>query len=327
MVRLNIYDPKEKLNTFLEYLNEEYISKYESIDKYSTTNGKFLFSNDPIYKFITQIHFAKKQDFDPNARPVSKLIKKDKENKRVYDNRLICPALLDSYMKFEQHNYAKQKENESPKYYDPFYLMWIEQIETYYAELRKLTELYFMNFDSNTYYNANCKSPIEYYIYFNEKIVRLRRLSTLIMTLVENNPSIFTPNQTENYSYVRCNMIDDAGDILRNKLIKIDEVGQIQNPEKENYKKESSKKNVKFHIHTGIIADGFKPELFSKKLFEIIGKFEKNGHELTKDFLTTYSVNTKNNEMVELDFSSEKLTLPRILSILEFAELYKELHG
>ncbi len=305
MIKLNNYNEKEALSKFYSFLNDKIEVKAKDSKFTMGKKGKLLFSNDPIFKFISQVHLASIKDYE--------------QSKKISANRILLPTLNESYLNFHSQNYLKSSDLNNDYTFDPFYLVWVKQIELYFKDLEELTTEYFDG-TINDNSNRNQFRPVDFFMYFNRKIIKLKRRAQLINILLELNPSIVKQEIKDSnkivkkiYTTVRCNWIDDCGDIDRNILMKVDdELGNVETGDKNS------------RDFTNITAVNFKPELYSRELFEII---------LSLGFSGSFEYENRNNPIYkiriddkkyDLDFSGTHLTLAKVLSLLEFDLIYKK---
>lgn len=324
MITVNNFDPRTEFYKYFDSLKDKYLDN-ESFLKKNNLNGfdslkskkdKFLFKNDQFYRFITEFHFVGKDDIVGAA------------NKPQFDFHLSAvkgnkvPELKDSYLKFKVENYSKLTiENHIE--IDPIYLMWIDQVKSYFLDLKDFASLYFGEIE------LSCKTPYEYYLFMNYELIKLRRRAKLIETLIQQNSSIVDVNKGA-YSAIRCNKIDACGDPNRDSLIRIKNIGEIIIPEKvgKNEKKERKKGDPKNRNYQGVYAENYNPELFAEEICSVINmnfkiKIDSDSDIFSKNVVNRYFMFVDNNK-IELDFSANHLTLPKVLSIIEFGELYKE---
>lgn len=318
MVTVNNFDARSLFYEYFEFLNGKYLgNEWFLIDNNLKGNGnskskkfKLPFANDPIYKFLTDFHFVEPED----------IVSVNEKN--VSSNQIIVPNLKESYLKFDVKNYCISSDQNKTQIVDPFYLMWIEQVQGYFNDLNELATTYFERNNDIRYIHEN-SVPYKLFIHMNEKITKLKRRAKIIETLVNLNSSVVTLNKGKKGEYyaIRCNKIDDYGDIDRDTLIKINPViGEVIVPEKSNVKR-----NRKYE---GTSSKNYKPEIFADELFAILKPYFRSDFTTTSDPLNNtvvkrYFIYIDNNK-VELDFSAEHLTLIKVLSILEFGELHKE---
>lgn len=293
------FNGKLVLQEFNSYLNKKIKDITKGYKVYmSEDRNRLLFVNDQIFRFIAQPHLVRTIDFTTNNK-LTRI-------KKPIKDRVELPELNDSYLVYEPQNYFKESALVTGYEMDPFYLIWVEQIELYFKELKVLTEEYFGRLQ-----NDNLSKPIEYFAYFNSKIVKLKRRAQLINILLEANPSIVyqgnNKDKKKTYIQVRCNWIDDCGDIDRNILFRVpEEIVDIP------YHENSSKD------YTNIIIEEYKIEMFSDRLMKIIRDCKLSCSIDSTSEYTKYYLNGK-----ELDFTKPNISLAMYLSILEFEELYK----
>jgi hypothetical protein len=115
--------------------------------------------------------------------------------------------------------------------------------------------------------------PYQSFIDINKKVVKLKRRARLIRILIENSPTISKqPIRGKDeevkkiYYSIRCNWIDDCGEVEFKRLIRIpDEVGEVNVVEKDIF--ESDKKSDRKEKR--LVADNFYPAMFSEDLFDV----------------------------------------------------------
>jgi len=331
MINANNYYEKEALQEFYSYLNQKIDALTSQNKKYIVAgkgkgkgNDKLLFVNDPIFKFISQMHFVRQIDIDNSEKPNRKPSSKNKDSNR----HLTLPKLKETYLQYEgKESYIKTNEIE----FDPFYVFWVEQINLYFQDLKLLTDEYFDLILFNGI-NTNKFKPVDYFIYFNEKIIKLKRRATLINILLESNPSIIYQLIKEDdlvrkaYISVRCNWIDDCGDIDRNILIKVSEEF-VENKIQLNVTDDIFKQIIKKEGLINLLSSNYHPLLFVQNLHEILGEF---GFDVVLRNISN-NPNNKNRKSlylhidgndVEFNLTASNLTLTKVLSIMEFGHLY-----
>lgn len=326
MITVSNFDPREEFYKYFDFLKVIYLDN-DSFIKNNNRKGseslkskkdKFLFKNDPFYRFITEFHFVEYDDIvgANNKQQIDLYLSGLKGNK--------VPELKDSYLKFGVENYGKLT-NENHIEIDPIYLIWIEQVKIYFSELKDFAKLYFGEF------NFSINSPYEFYLFMNNELIKLRRRAKLIETLYKMNPSIIEVNKGKKGAYyaIRCNKIDACGDPHRDSIYRIKDIGKITIPEKEKKIKHKTENFIpKNRKYKGMSAQYYNPEIFAEEICGVI-----NVH-FNINIISNLVANSKNrvnkyfmlvdNDMIELDLSANHLTLPKVLSIIEFGELYKE---
>lgn len=335
MIKANNYNEKEALQEFYAYLNNKIHSLITGNKQYLVREkgkGKLIFANDPIFKFISQPHLVRSIDIDSSIKTIKKSFIVSKNSTNTY---LSLPKLNDTYLNYTQDNYVTTDNPQNG--FDPFYFIWVEQIKSYFEDLKQLTDEYFDDKMSSGIFQEKY-SPIDYFIYFNGKIIKLKRRAALINILLESNPSIVNQIVKEKetikklYVSVRCNWIDDLGEIDRNILLKVsDDLVEENLPT--NVSIEEFNGFMKNKTLLEVLSNKFSTEMFSMNLFEVI-----KGAGLAVRY--NYLPDTKNNgaqgkynyylliegREIGLNFLAAN-SLAKVLSILEFGQLYEIFKG
>lgn len=299
-------DVREKLKEHYSLVNT-CLSRYEY--EMNKKTRRFMFSNESIFNFISQPHLSKPIDLkqeEKGAQP--KGLKKATYEDKEY---IKFPEFNESYLNFEIQNLLKETDIE----FDPFYYIWQKHINLYYEELTELTRDYFEGISHNLFPEIGIH-PINIFVYYNKKVIKLERRARLIFALMGNNPSIVQlgkENKRVIYNTLRCNWIDDNGDIDRNVRIQLGEIGEI-----------NVHKDARNRIQT-LTAPDFnlskRKKILSKVLksegwFTILEEPERDNNGINFE----YSI-IVNNKKFKLDFSKPHLTISRVLSLLEYSEL------
>lgn len=334
MIKANNYNEKEALQEFYTYLNNKIHTLISGNNKYlvgekGNGKGKLIFANDPIFKFISQPHLVRSIDFDNTVKTNKKPFIVSKNSTNTY---LSLPKLNNTYLNYTQDNYVT---TDNPQYgFDPFYFIWVEQIRYYFEDLKQLTDEYFDDKMSSGIFQEKY-SPIDYFIYFNGKIIKLKRRAALINILLESNPSIVNQIVKEKetikklYVSVRCNWIDDLGEIDRNILLKVsDDLVEENLPT--NVSIEEFNEYMKNKTLLEVLSNKFSPEMFSMNLFEVI---KGAGLAVSYNYLPdTQNIRKYNYYLliegreIGLNFLAAN-SLAKVLSILEFGQLYEIFKG
>lgn len=334
MIKANNYNEKEALQEFYTYLNNKIHTLISGNNKYlvgekGNGKGKLIFANDPIFKFISQPHLVRSIDFDNTVKTNKKPFIVSKNSTNTY---LSLPKLNNTYLNYTQDNYVT---TDNPQYgFDPFYFIWVEQIRYYFEDLKQLTDEYFDDKMSSGIFQEKY-SPIDYFIYFNGKIIKLKRRAALINILLESNPSIVNQIVKEKetikklYVSVRCNWIDDLGEIDRNILLKVsDDLVEENLPT--NVSIEEFNGFMKNKTLLEVLSNKFSPEMFSMNLFEVI---KGAGLAVSYNYLPdTQNIRKYNYYLliegreIGLNFLAAN-SLAKVLSILEFGQLYEIFKG
>jgi hypothetical protein len=297
-------DVREKLKEHYSQVNS-YLDRYEMNKK----TRRFMFSNESIFNFISHPHLSKPGDLKHVDRGVEqKGIKKAAYEDKEY---IKFPEFNESYLNYEIQNLLKETDIE----FDPFYFIWQKQIELYYEELKELTKVYFEGVSSDEIQKLRLH-PIDIFVYYNKKVVKLERRSKLIFALMGNNPSIVQlgkENKRVIYNTLRCNWIDDNGDIDRNVRIQLGEIGEI-NVHKDAQKRVLSITAPDFNLSK--CKEILYKVLKSEGWFTLLEKSERDNNAIILEYAIIV-----NNEEFKLDFSKPHLTISRVLSLLEYSEL------
>lgn len=307
----NDLDVREKLKEHLFQVNS-YLSECNLITK----TKKFLFSNDYIFKFITHPHLSIPKDVKKDDNGINKGLRKNVNKGNT--EFIKFPELKESYLNYEIQNILKDSDID----FDPFYFIWKKHIDLYYKELSELTWEYFNRLSEDKLYKFE-SNYIKLFIYYNNKVVKLLRREQLIFALMGKNSSIIRQLREKKeiwtlYFSLRCNWIDDNGDIDRTVRIPLSElsIDFDENPGI-NYK------DVPVPDYT--LSDRSEM-LYSLLKSEGCFKLSIDDEEPSK---TEYIIKFDNNKEYNLDFGKTHLTDCRVFSLMEYAklsEIFKELY-
>lgn len=302
-VREKLLDHYSKLNL---YLNNGDYSKNKS--------KRYLFSNDTIFKFISHPHLSIRSNFKKEVNEDNK--KGAKRQVAGNSGTFSLPEFNETYLNYEIQNFLKEDGQE----FDPFYYIWQKQIELYYEELNKLTREYFEGV-SVEQFSKDKLYPIDIFTYYNKKVVKLLRREQLIFALMGNSPSVVpqiirdkvdrTIIKTKYYS-LRCNWIDDNGDIDRTIRISLNDIGRIEINKNE---KEGTEE---------ILAPDFIPSMYHKQLCEALSEFGFFEAGYSSNGINGVNYIKVNDKTVELVFDNSRITFLRVLSLIEYLNLAKE---
>lgn len=297
------------LQLFLQYREKlrQLLSNHKVDDR-----NRFSFMNDPVFLYLTEVHFYSKDKY--------KLDKSKKDYRIVPDVKFNDNV---EYLKYNYTNYLKSNEYEL----DPIYTLFIKLVQEFFDSLYELAKEYFnRSVDSK---NSSIR-PFEFFNNINRNIVRLKKLSVLIEVLLQENPSLI--KQANDTTALRCKWIDNYGNIERKITIRLDGIDftvELSNDNSKN--RNTSALNVESQRNrhfSNVQVQGFELNKFIDTLHLCISKHagyptsrENDKYkillkkDLGEDIFTGY----------ELNF--EGLTINKVFTLVEFDRLYKEFNS
>ena len=278
----------------IEDLKFEFSIKFKEFEKaHKDKKGNISFQNDFVYKFLKDEQIAEKV-FDK-----TKTTGEGKNKKPLISFE---PFKYKNILNVSNSNNNELSDND--KVYDPFFKLWAEQVIEYWNEKKELLELY--DKEIKLLLGDNKVKPIGIFLFFNNKITRIKRRVILIETLWRQNPSFSQLERNEKkiqYNSIRCFWVDDYGNNNRALYVKIDYIKLDKSSNDKNKIDDQNQQSI-------TVTD---PVNFKKEFNRIIDKYK-----VSYTFESEKGIYTIKGEDQLIHLRLEDIDISKFLCLVEF---------